>query len=333
MGGPASVYGKVIVMKHVFIVNPSAGTKDHYKAISSALEAYRGKIDYVIYRTGFPKDATEYVRRTCEENPGTTFRFYACGGDGTMNEVLQGVVGQANAGMTVYPCGSGNDFVKCMGGQDLFLNIDALIHAEDEMIDVMKVDENYALNVVNFGFDTIACETMIRIKNKKIIGGKNAYTTGILKAFFAGMKSFCHVTVDGVPLNNDRILLCTVANGQYVGGAYKCAPRSSYRDGMLDVCLADCISHLRLLKLIKYYKNGEHLDHPKFQDFMHYCRGKVIDVTSSSPDFAYCLDGEIIHSNHFTIEILPNTLRFAVPKVKSLPDENVSSDETLCAIP
>lgn len=301
-------------MKHIFIVNPSAGTRDHYGEISKALEAYRGVIDYEVYRTAYPKDATEYVRRTCRENPGTVFRFYACGGDGTLNEVMQGVVGQPNAGMTVYPSGSGNDFVKCMGGAEKFLDFDALIHAEDEMIDVMKVDNGYALNVVNFGFDTIVCDTMIRVKNKKVIGGKNAYNSGVLKAFFTGMKNFCHVTVDDVPINQDRMLLCTVANGQFVGGAFRCAPRSSFQDGMLDICLVDCLSRFRFLGLVNSYKKGEHLDDPRFEKFLHYRRGKKIDVTSSSPDFAYCLDGEIVHTNHFTIEVLPNVLRFAVPK-------------------
>ncbi len=313
-------------MKHIFIVNPTAGTRDRYDEIARALEPMRGEIDYEIYRTAYPKDATRYVRQMCLDNPATAFRFYACGGDGTLNEVMQGVIGHPNAGMTVYPSGSGNDFVKCVGGAEQFLDFDALIHAEDIMIDVMKVDGEYALNVVNFGFDTVVCDTMINVKNKKVIGGKNAYSFGVLKAFFTGMKSLCHVTVDGVPLNNDRMLLCTVANGQYVGGAYRCAPRSSYQDGLLDICLVDCLSHIRFIKMINSYKNGNHLEDPRFKDCLHYCRGKKIEVSSSSPDFAYCLDGEIVHTDHFTIEVMPNVLRFAVPK-KATPAGAVLAEE------
>ena len=80
--------------------------------------------------------------------------LYACGGDGTANEVLHGLIGFENASMTCYPCGSGNDYVKYYGGAEKFLDIEALLAGEEHRVDVMRMGHRYAINVINFGFDT-----------------------------------------------------------------------------------------------------------------------------------------------------------------------------------
>ena len=219
-------------MKHIFIYNPMAG-KDSTAAVAALKEKmkeYDGKLDYEFYDTKAAGDATVYVRKRCEETQ-EELRFYACGGDGTANEVLHGLVGCPNASMTCYPCGSGNDYVKYYGGAAKFLDIDALIAGTEKAVDIMKVDDRYALNVINFGFDTVVAETMIKVKHKKIIGGKHAYTTGIMKALLTAMKTKGEVFVDGEKLNEGKMLLCTVANGKYVGGSFCCAPRSVNDDG------------------------------------------------------------------------------------------------------
>ena len=193
-------------MKHIFVYNPMAG-RDNKAAIDRLREKMRtdySHLDYEFYPTLASKDATVYVRNRCAAEPGTELRFYACGGDGTANEVLHGIVGAPNASMTCYPCGSGNDFVKYYGGADCFLDIDALVNGAETPIDIMKIGDRYALNVTNFGFDAAVAKTMIEVKPKKLIGGKNAYTTGIVKSLIDSMKCNCTVYVDGERLNNGK---------------------------------------------------------------------------------------------------------------------------------
>jgi diacylglycerol kinase (ATP) len=158
---------------------------------------------------------------------------------------------------------------------------------------------------------------MMNVRRKKIIGGKNAYTTGVAVGLVKGMKNACKVWVDGELLNPEgKILLCTVANGQYVGGSFRCAPRSLDNDGMLEVCLVRTISHLTFFRLVSVYTKGGHLDDPRFEKHITYRRGKSVRVVAPE-GFAFSLDGEIVYKNDFTIEICPGAIRFAVPACKA----------------
>ena len=301
-------------MKHIFVINPAAGRQNAYDDICARLASGAFGPDYEIYRTQRPHDATAYIRAYCDAHPDEEVRFYACGGDGTLNEVVDGAVGYPHASVGCYPCGSGNDFVKYYGGSERFLDLSAQAAAEEHRIDLIRVGSRYAINAAHFGFDSCVAKTMENVRRKKIIGGKHAYTTGVLTALFKGMKNDCRVTVDGELLNpSGKLLLCTVCNGQYVGGSYRCAPRSLDDDGLLEVCLVKPISRVRFVSLIKYYTAGTHLDSPKFEKILTYRRGRVIEVEAPE-GFVYSFDGELITQNHFTIEVAPAALRFAVPK-------------------
>ncbi len=300
-------------MKHVFVINPAAGKDNSFDNIRQILEMKKVEVDYELYETQAPGDATAYIRNFCEKYKEPV-RFYACGGDGTLNEVVNGVVGYPHASMSCYPCGSGNDFVKYYGGKKVFWDVEALLNAREEYIDLMRVGNKYAINATHFGFDSSVAQTMMNVRRKKLIGGKNAYTTGIVVGLFNAMKHECRVSVDGELINPDgQLLLCTIANGQYVGGAFRCAPRSLDNDGLLEVCLVKPVSHLTFFKLISGYTEGTHLENPKFQKYLQYRRGKKIEIDAPE-GFVYSFDGELIRQNHFTVEVVPNAIRFAVPK-------------------
>ena len=300
-------------MKHIFIFNPAAGKENAFQALEAQLKKDFGCADYEIYQTQAPGDAVAYIRNYCAAH-STPVRFYACGGDGTLNEVVNGAVGFSHASVGCYPCGSGNDFVKYYGGKKYFLDLKAQLEAAEEEIDLIRVGNRYAINATHFGFDSCVAKTMMNVRRKKLIGGRNAYTTGIVVGLLKAMKNKCKVTVDGKLLNPDgKILLCTLANGQYVGGSFRCAPRSVNNDGLLEVCLVHPVSHMKFMSLINYYKEGTHLSDPKFESVLEYCRGKTVEV--EAPDgFVYSFDGELIRQNKFTVEVEPKALRFAVPK-------------------
>lgn len=302
-------------MKTYFIVNPYSGKGSALKEITEKLKGC--ELPYEIYTTTGKGDATGFVKKICSANPDEALRFCACGGDGTLNEVVNGAVHFDNAEVTCYPCGSGNDYVKYYGGKEVFMDVKELMTAPAKAIDLIKVGDRYSINVVNFGFDTEVCVTMEKVKSKALIGGKNAYTTGVVKAVLTAMKTKGNVYADGELLNEkNRFLLCTVANGKYIGGRFCCAPRSLNDDGLLEVCLAKKISRLTFIKLVGVYEKGKHLDDKRFSDILQYRRCKKVEIKAEK-GFAITLDGEVIPGEEFICEIAPKKLKFAVPPLKS----------------
>lgn len=300
-------------MKYIFIVNPKAGAGENEKNVRAAIENLPQKENCEVYLTKAPKDAIAYVRERAESEKGESFVFVACGGDGTINEVMNGAAGLENAAVTCYPCGSGNDFVKCFGGSEKFSDLSRLFENETKKIDLLKVGNRFSANVTNFGFDTTVAITINKEREKTGHGNKNAYTKGVVTALIKSMKTECTVIADGETLNPDgKLLLCTAANGQYVGGSFKCAPRAKLDDGLMEVCLIKPISRLRFVKVLKPYTAGEHLDSEDMKDIIVYRRAKRVEVIAK-PGFAYSLDGEIIYSDRFTIELVKGAVNFIAP--------------------
>ncbi len=308
-------------MKHIFILNPMAGDGKKIDELRAKVDTYPNA---ELYETREPHDATAYVSSLCEDTH-EELRFYACGGDGTVKEVAEGILGHAHASMSVYPIGSGNDLVKYFGGAEAFLDPEAIMHAETVDMDVIRVTteegtETYSVNVCNFGFESYVAEMMDRVRRTPVLGGKNAYTTGIVAGLFSAMKTHGDIYVDGELVNKKNVfLLGSVANAGYVGGGYHCAPRASVSDGMLEVCIVKPLSVATLARLIGVYKAGGHLDDPRFEKYVTYRRAKKVEVKAEKP-LAICLDGEIIHTRHFIAEVETGMLKFAAPAAKA-PEE------------
>lgn len=308
-------------MKHIFIINPQAGKFSAEQTVREALAAHP-EYDTEVYLTEHSGDATRYIKDYCREHPDLDVRFYACGGDGTINEVAEGVYQCPRASMSCYPCGSGNDYVKYFGGRERFLSVADLLCAEEQRVDLMKIGDRVAVNVANFGFDSCVAKTMHRVRRKKIIGGKNAYTTGIVVALCKAMRTRCTVYADGQPINpKGKLLLCTVSNGKYVGGSFCCAPYSDNADGLLELCLVRPVSRLTFIRLVRTYAKGEHLGNSKFAKFISYLRCKEVVIDSPDPEFSLCIDGEMKDATHFEISVLPSALRFAIPGAEATVSE------------
>ena len=115
-------------MKHLIITNLKAGAKknaDEFKA--KIAEAFEG-LDYEIYVTEGPRSVIGYLKDYLPNHKKDTVRVYACGGDGTIHEVVNGLVGFNNVELAILPLGTGNDFVKIYGGVDKFMDLKKLIN-------------------------------------------------------------------------------------------------------------------------------------------------------------------------------------------------------------
>ncbi|MBR5439720.1 MAG: YegS/Rv2252/BmrU family lipid kinase [Clostridia bacterium] len=297
-------------MKHIFIINPNAGIVSTFDKTYNAIKEYENKYDILIHRTTGEREATQFIKDYAKQNKGEHLRFYACGGDGTINEVANGVMGLENASMSVYPCGSGNDFVKAIGGSEKYLDLEKLLNAKTKKIDLIHIKNHcYCVNVCNFGFDALVAKIANSLKGSKI---KRPYEVGKVLAIFCGMRNKITLEADGKILNKDGLmLLTTLANGDYVGGKYQCAPRYKVDDGLMEICLVKPVSVFTFLKLAKQYEKGNHLDDKRFEKYITYTQAKNVKIYSKKP-FNICIDGEIINGNEFEIEIIEKAIDFAV---------------------
>ena len=299
-------------MKHIFIVNPASGKENSTEEIKRQLAKLDSDVDWELYVTKSPGDATQYIKKYCEEHRDPV-RFYACGGDGTLHEAANGIVGHDFAALGCVPCGSGNDFVKYYGDKAPFLDMKKQVSGRAVSIDLIKVGERYAINAVHFGFDSCVADLIPKYRRNRFIGVKLAYPMAVGKSLLTGMRHQCCVEVEGELLNEAKeMLLCTIANGQYVGGSYRCAPKSKNDDGELEVCVMQPISVIKFLMIAGVYQAGKHFEDPRFT-FMRYKRGKNIHVTAPE-GFIYSMDGEIIEGNDFVAEVVPGAIQFIVPE-------------------
>lgn len=319
-------------MKYIFIINPFAGPRNAEEFIRSevtkALANTTQEYEIEFYVTNAPGDATDFVAKYADEHPNLDVCFIACGGDGTVFEVTNGVVGRDNAYMCVYPCGSGNDYVKYYGGREPFFDILGIFEGSVREVDVMKVGDKFSINICNFGFESAVANCISTVKRLPVIGGKNAYYTGIAKAIFTSMKNKCKVYADGELLNPDgKILLCSLGNGAYVGGSFNCSPNSDNTDGLMEVCLVKPVTLPRFVSLIPYYEQGTHLESDKFKDILVYRRAKSVRVQAHD-GFKICLDGEIEKCAEATVENIQGGVHFIVPRnAKITPAKNAPEKE------
>jgi YegS/Rv2252/BmrU family lipid kinase len=299
-------------MKHIFIINPKAGKKDVSDFLTKEIAKYLNEGEYEIYQTKGVLDARDYVKAYCESHQGESLRFYSCGGDGTLNEVANGIYGFKNVSFTCYPSGSGNDFIKYFGKREDFLNIPNLISGTDVTVDLLSLGNRFVVNICNMGFDGDAALRMIKYRRLPFVSGKMSYILGVMVSFLKKLPRKLKVTVDGNVIFEGEGLLGAMANAICYGGGFYCTPRASVTDGLIDLIVVKKISRMKFINLIKYYKNGTHLDNPKLKPYILYQQGKSITIESDQP-LNYSVDGELDSARKISISIVPLAVNFTVP--------------------
>lgn len=308
-------------MKHIFIINPVAGSgkaRGYFMPrILSEIQKY--DVEYKVHITTKVGDAERFVKRLCSfrKDPKQTLRFYACGGDGTLNEVLNGLMGYQNVQLACIPAGSGNDFVRNFGDTKKFFDIKAQLSARPTMVDSMAFwtddgRKRLGLNLINMGVDTEAARYMEMVKQKKILQGTSAYIFGAACAFFQLRSYDIDVWLDDREEFGGAITLLALGNGTTYGGGFRATPEARVDDGLIDMCLVKKIDRRQFLKLIGPYKKGEHIRKDRDEEIIRYKKGKAIRIRSEAP-LGISVDGELIHTTKLRVEVQPKSVCFVVP--------------------
>ena len=247
-------------MRHIFIVNPHAGHGQDHAAVIQNIEevCHRHGAEYDIYLTSHAGNATEIVKAAAAAQPDKELVFYACGGDGTLNEVAAGIAAleDPRCTFTVYPIGTGNDFVKMFkGGREAFLRLDDLLQGEAIPIDYIRSDCGCSINILSVGLDAEVAKG--KDKYRFFGTGLVPYCLSAVECVLRGIGKEYAVNVDGEQLDGEYTLIF-VGNGRYYGGGFCPVDHSSLGDGLLDVLLVRKISRLQAASLISKYKAGRY---------------------------------------------------------------------------
>lgn len=295
-------------MYYIFVVNGRDSYAHVLPDVKSQLADFN--IDHEFYVTRGPGDGTRFVRLYCDFHKSDEVCFVACGGSGTTNEVVTGLIGTENKTFAVLAYGVSNDFLKCFPGRN-FHSLKALLEdSEVKKIDAIKFNDDYSINVANIGFDAIVAHYANLAMED---GDKNGYRNSLIKSIMSGRYNRMKIVVDGEKINGLFTLLCVVANGRVCGSMYNCAPKAVVDDGLAEVCYLRSMSLLMFVLLLPKYIDGTYLDHPFFSRLVKYRRARHIEI--SSKDLIHiCLDGEDYASSNIVIDVLEKALNFRMPK-------------------
>ena len=280
-------------MKHIFIINPTAGRHDSRQHIYDMADMLRQKhgLEVQCILTKKQGHATEIAKKLCES--GEALRFYACGGDGTVNEVANGIIGYDNAAMTVIPVGTGNDFLKNFGADmDKFKDAENLWDGPQFPIDAIDVNGRVALTIACSGIDARVAKDVHKYSESPLLDGKSSYIASLLINFlFKGIASHWTVELDGEAVEDDYALVA-VCNGRYYGGGMEIAPAQDRLnpDRRVSVVVMHCASKLKTLSVFPSIFKGEHVKHDEMVTVL---TGHDIQVEFDRPT-ALQIDGETI---------------------------------------
>ena len=301
-------------MKHLFILNPNAGTKDSTKELEAAIKAAGGD-DVVIEYTTCAGDAETIARRYAEK--GEPLRVYACGGDGTANEALHGVLGHENIALGVIPIGTGNDYVRSFPApKEDFLNIKKMMNGTTQRVDLLKCNDRYALNVISAGYDCEVADQAQKNKRMPMMSGPLAYKLAIAQCLISKRKHTFIPFADGVkvdlPAGYDTQMLAVAAKGKYYGGGIKATPRANLSDGMIDFMSIPTVPVKAFASLLGIFTRGEHIDNPKAPFIIH--RKCTMLQFDNGGDLKIGIDGEMFVMENPVITVVPKAIDIIVPR-------------------
>lgn len=285
-------------MYYAFIVNPAAGTGFALTTMQKLEEKLTAaSVAYRVFRTERPGHATELAAQLAADEEITA--VVSVGGDGTAGEVAAGLTGTGKA-MGIIPAGTGNDFIKTAGiPNDPDKAFDMLLSGKAAAIDTGTVNDRFFLNVCGTGFDVTVLDYAESEKEKH--RGLTPYFLGLIKAITHYKSVQLAVTADSEK-EEGAYLVCSIANGRFIGGGIPICPAADVQDGFLNLVLIQSVHRWQ----IPFYLPGLMMSRDlKFRITKH---RKVKTVLIEGKDLRINIDGDIQPMDRAEFRIRPASL-------------------------
>ena len=305
-------------MKHVFIVNPYAGSMTFANNLRQQLEQIEG-FEYFLFHSRYTGNETELTKKIVHFFPDEQLRIYACGGSGTLRNVLEGVGENPHVDLAFYPCGMTNDFLKVFSQEDRerFYDIEELIHGETILVDSILTNHGRALNTFSCGMDAEIMRYIATQHPVRTVGIQIPYSAYVFEALLRLKKMDLRIRVDGREMDGCYDELCW-GNGCVLGGSL-CMPKGFVpNDGLGGYVFVPSKGQLAFIRILRnlisqksdYIEKHARVGHGKKMTLMRSDRGPIV----------VNLDGEMLSApGEWTIEMRPASVRFVVPRGVRLP--------------
>lgn len=300
----------------VAILNPKAASGKAAAAWAEVRVHLRGAVETL--ETSAPGHGIELARTAIRKGART---LVAVGGDGTINEVVNGFFDGEQAIVTdarlaIIPHGTGSDFRRVLN-LPLDLRKAALVITNGELrsIDVLKVRYTrmngsgalrYSVNITSFGMGGVVAARANR--SSKPLGGRIAFMIATLRTAVSFSGNHVRLSIDGTNTIDEHITNVAVGNGQYHGAGMWACPGASIDDGLLDVTVIGHLSLFELIKSLPTLYNGSIYGHPKVKSY----RAKRLQADAREPALIE-IDGEPLGRLPIEISIVPNAIRVLMP--------------------
>lgn len=278
-------------MRYYFIINPNSGKVNKAKLEKNIGEScLKREIPYDILYTQKQGDGSRIAAQIPDDEECVVF---SVGGDGNLNEVLNGIVGSKNKMLGNIPAGSGNDFARSLKKLDSGILT----------MDLGKINDCYFVNIACVGLDADVANNIEIIRQKRWIPVSQRYHASIIYTFIKYVYKKLKIKMGDTEVQSDCTILA-ICNGQYYGGGFHIAPHALMDDGMFDIYLVKKMPKIKILPLIIKLMKGRHESSPMVE---RYVDGKII--VDCEEDYAFNVDGETVINNHFEISIEKSAIR------------------------
>ncbi len=301
-----------------FIINPKSRSERGIKIWHNVKEELDKKeVAYTFHITRYQYHATEITQEICKSYSGIK-NIVVLGGDGTVNEVINGITDFSDVLLGYIPTGSSNDLARSLKlPKDPITNLENILTPSRfqylDMGNIKTSESDYQRKFAvstGIGFDASTCEETFHSKLKLFL---NRYGLGKLTYIIIALKQLisCEfmegtISIDGgQPVSHKKILMITSMIHKYEGGGMQIAPAADPYDGMLSVCFVYGVSRLRVLTVLPFLLFGKHVHFNGVGTFN--CR--TLDIEISNPSWVH-IDGECPNKfRQLTVSCITNQLR------------------------
>ena len=296
-------------MKHLFIINPAAGQRENHSKLEEQIRALN--VDWEIVYTQQPGDGIRYARAAAER--GEPVRIYGCGGDGTLNEVVNGAAGFDNAAVTNVPLGSGNDYLKIFGKENKmrFADLEALVAGPQAAMDLIDCNGRLCIGVACAGVDARVADDVDRYKRLPLVRGLGAYIMSLaVNVLFKGITRPVVLDMGDLHYDGPTSIIC-VCSGRYYGGGFMPVGDNMPDDGVIETLVVPKVSLFTFIRLVGAYSKGRYKDYP---ELIWPNRGGGITFRSGDEREAVAVvDGEVMRDREFTMKLSDKKVNFFYP--------------------